>query len=159
MDLSYPPVPLALTLYGPRAEDAGAERKGAGMTHPNVDVLNTGYDAFDKGDLDTVRGFFAEGIVFHIPGQSQISGDYRGTDEVFGFFAKLIQLTEGTFKFERHAVLADDEHGVVMSTVTAQRDGKSLSAKQVDVLHITNGKVTEYWAFTDDLYAEDEFYS
>jgi uncharacterized protein len=129
------------------------------MAHPNVDLLNKGYDAFDKGDLDTVRGLFAEGIVFHIPGRNQLSGEYRGIDEVFGFFAKLIQLTDGTFKLERHAVLADDEHGVVMSTGTAQRNGKSLSARQVDILHITDGKLTEYWAFTDDMYAEDEFYS
>jgi uncharacterized protein len=137
----------------------GLSREGVAMAHPNVDLLNKGYDAFDKGDLDTIRELFADGIVFHIPGRNQISGDYRGKDEVFGFFAKLIQITEGTFKLDRHAVLADDEHGVVMSTATAERDGKSLSAKQVDVLHISNGKVTEYWAFSDDLYAEDEFYS
>ena len=40
------------------------------MAHPNVDLLNKGYDAFDKGDLDTVRALFAEDIVFHVPGRS-----------------------------------------------------------------------------------------
>src|SRR5437867_4389749 len=113
------------------------------MAHPNVDLLNKGYDAFDKGDLDTVRALFAEDIVFHVPGRSKLSGDYRGHDEVFGFFGELIQLTGGTFKIERHAVLADDEHGTVLQTTTAERDGKTLSVHSVDVQHIKDGKITE----------------
>ena len=28
--------------------------------HPNVGLLRNGYDAFAKGDMDTVRDFFAE---------------------------------------------------------------------------------------------------
>jgi uncharacterized protein len=129
------------------------------MAHPNVDLMNRGYDAFEKGDLETIRGLLADGVVFHIPGRSPLAGDYRGIDEVFGFFGKLVELTGGTFKLERHAVLADDEHGVVMLAVTAERDGKTLSAKAIDIHHISNGKTTEYWTFTDDMYAEDEFFS
>jgi len=129
------------------------------MAHPNVDLLNRGYDAFDKGDLETIRGLFADDIVFHVPGRSQVAGDYRGIDEVFTFFGKLIELTGGTFKVERHTVLADDEHGTVLVRVTAERDGKSLSVNSVDVHHIKDGKVTEFWTFTDDLYTEDEFFS
>jgi ketosteroid isomerase-like protein len=128
------------------------------MAHPNVDLLNRGYDAFDKGDLETIRGLFADDIVFHVPGRSQVAGDYRGIDEVFTFFGKLIELTGGTFKIERHTVLADDEHGTVLLRVTAERDGKSLSVNSVDVHHIKDGKVTEFWTFTDDLYTEDEFF-
>ena len=129
------------------------------MAHPNVDLLNKGYDAFEKGDLETIRGLLADGVVFHIPGRSPLAGDYRGIDEVFGFFGKIVELTGGTFKLERHAILADDEHGVVMLTATAERNGKTLSAKAIDIHHISNDKTTEYWTFPDDMYAEDEFFS
>ena len=128
------------------------------MAHPNADLLNTGYDAFDKGDLDTVRSLFADDIVFHVTGNSQLAGDYRGIDEVFGFFGKLVELSGGTFKIERHAVLADDEHATVLSTSSAEREGKSLSAKTVDVFHLADGKVTECWTIADDQAAEDEFW-
>jgi ketosteroid isomerase-like protein len=129
------------------------------MAHPNVDLLNRGYDAFEKGDLDTLRQLFTEDIVFHAPGKSRVSGDYRGQDEVFGFFGKLVELSGGTFKIERHAVIADDTHGVVLSTGTAQRDGKTLSVRTVDTFHLSDGKVSEIWTFTDDQYAEDEFFA
>ena len=129
------------------------------MAHPNVDLLNQGYDAFDKGDLDTVRERFAPDIVFHVPGNSPISGDYRGIDEVFGFFGKLVELSGGTFRLERHAVLADDEHGIVLHTLNAERNGKTLSQKAVDVHHLRDGKTTEFWGFSEDTAAADEFWS
>jgi len=129
------------------------------MAHPNVDLLNKGYDAFEKGDLDTLRQLFTDDVVFHVTGRSQLSGDYRGQDEVFGFFGKLVELTGGTFKLERHAVLADDEHGTVLSTATGERNGKSLSLKGVDVFHFAGGRVSEFWGLVEDQYAEDEFFS
>ena len=59
--------------------------------------------------VETLRELFDPNIVFHVPGRSQIAGDYRGIDETFGFFGKLVELSGGTFKIERHTVLADDE--------------------------------------------------
>ena len=128
------------------------------MAHQNVDLLNRGYDAFEKGDLDTLRQLFTEDIAFHVPGRSQVAGDYRGQDEVFGFFGRLVELTGGSFKIERHHVLADDSHGSVLSTTTAQRDGKNLSVKGVDVFHFQGDRVSEIWTFVDDQYADDEFF-
>src|SRR2546428_7653130 len=96
------------------AEQSNRLKKGGRMAHPNVELLQKGYDAFEKGDLDTLRELFAADIVFHTTGHSPLAGDYRGQDEVFGFFGKLVELTGGTFKIERHAVLADDEHGAVL---------------------------------------------
>jgi ketosteroid isomerase-like protein len=128
------------------------------MAHPNADLLNRGYDAFDKGDLDTIRGLFADDIVFHVAGNSQVSGDYRGIDGVFGFFGKLAELSGGTFKLERHAVLADDTHATVLSTMTAEREGKRMEAKSADIFHLRDGKVTECWALSADQDALDEFF-
>jgi len=48
--------------------------------------------------------------VWHTPGRNQLSGTFRGKDEVFASFQKVAQLTNGTFRLELHAVLVDDEH-------------------------------------------------
>lgn len=57
------------------------------MPHPNADLLRKGYDAFSKGDLDTIKNeVFSPDVVFHVAGRNPLSGDYRGVDEVFGFF-------------------------------------------------------------------------
>jgi uncharacterized protein len=135
-----------------------ADRKGDRMAHQNVDLLNRGYDAFDKGDLDTIRELFSDDVVFHVPGDSQVSGEYKGQD-VFNFFGKLMELSGGTFKLERHACLADDEHGTMLSTITAERDGKKLTAKAADIFHFKNGKVSECWTLSADQDELDEFFA
>jgi ketosteroid isomerase-like protein len=129
------------------------------MAHPNVELLNKGYDAFEKGDLDALRELFTEDVVFHTAGRNPISGDHEGIDAVFAFFGKVFELSGGTFKLERHAVLADDEHATVLSTATGERDGKRLSVRGVDVFHVRDGRVSECWNFVEDQYADDEFWS
>ena len=129
------------------------------MAHPNVELLNKGYDAFEKGDLDTIRQLFTDDVVFHTPGRNPLSGDHRGIDAVFAFFGKTVELSGGTFRIERHSVLADDEHGTVLSTVTAERNGKKLSVRTIDAFHIRDGRVPEIWSFVDDQYADDDFWS
>jgi len=35
------------------------------MAHPNEDLVRRGYDAFARGDMDTLRELFDPGIVWH----------------------------------------------------------------------------------------------
>lgn len=128
------------------------------MAHRNEEILRKGYAAFTSGDLDTIRALFADDIIWNVPGRNALSGTFKGKDEVFGWFAKLLTSSEGTFKAEVHDVLANDEHGVVIVSVTAQRGTGSLSVRGVDTYHMRDGKVTEGWFFNDDQYAEDEFW-
>lgn len=130
------------------------------MAHPNIEVLKKAYDAFNAGDFDTLRGVFADGVVGHAPGKSPLSGDYKGVDEIFQLFTKLGELSGGTLKVEPHTILADDEHGVVLSFESAQREGKRLDGMQeIEIFHFTDGKISEFWTTTLDQYTEDEFWS
>ena len=128
------------------------------MAHPNEELLRKGYEAFARGDMDTVRSLFSEDIVWHAPGRNQMSGDFRGVDEVLGTFAKTFELTGGTFKIEIHSIVADDEHAVVMARATAEHGGKRLDDKSVQVWHVKDGKATEQWLYSSDPYAADEFW-
>jgi ketosteroid isomerase-like protein len=127
--------------------------------HPNVEVLRKGYAAYSSGDMETINDLFADDIVWHVAGRSQLAGDYNGKDEVFGFFAKLIELSGGTSRLEVHDVLANDEHGAVLVTGTATRDGTEFSGQDVHTFHLRDGKVTEFWDSPLDQYAADEFWS
>lgn len=97
--------------------------------------------------------------MWHVGGRNPLSGDYRGRDEVFGFFAKVAEHTGGTFKLDIHDVLANDTHGVALVKATGQREGKTLDDNQVNVFHIEDGKVTEFWGHPGDAYAADEFFA
>jgi hypothetical protein len=98
------------------------------MGHPNEALLRRGYEAFATGDVATVMSIFDEDIVWHSPGRGQLSGDFKGHQQVTEFFVKIFELSGGTFKNEIHDILADDEHGMVLVHTTAQRAGKSFDA-------------------------------
>jgi ketosteroid isomerase-like protein len=132
--------------------------EGGIMAHPNEDLVRRGYEAFAAQDMATLDQLFADDIVWHVPGRSQLAGTFRGKQEVFGTFQKVGELTSGTFELDIHAVLADDDHAVVLTRVTGQREGRKLDDTAVQVFHIKDGKVTEQWLHPGDLYANDDFW-
>lgn len=127
--------------------------------HPNVELIRTGYDAYSRGDMETINKLFADDIEWHVPGRSELAGDYHGKDEVFGFFGKLMERSGGTSRVELHDVLANDEHGVALVTASGSRNGRDFSGNSVHTLHIRDGKVVEFWEAPLDQYAVDEFWS
>ena len=129
------------------------------MAHSNEDLARRGFDAFTRGDMQAVSDVFADDIVWHVGGRSPLAGDYRGKDEVLGFLAKTMELSGGTFRVEIHDVLANEEHVTVLVVARAEREGKTLEDRQAHVLHVKDGKVTEYWGHPGDQYAIDEFFS
>jgi ketosteroid isomerase-like protein len=46
------------------------------MAHPNEELARRGYDAFARGDMDTLRELFDPEIVWHFPGRSPLAGDH-----------------------------------------------------------------------------------
>ena len=88
-----------------------------------------------------------------------ISGDYRGPQEVLGFFGKLGELSGGTFRLEVHDILANDKQGVVLLTARGERDGQALAAREAHIWHIAGGRLTEFWAFAEDQADLDKFFS
>src|SRR5262245_52668858 len=98
------------------------------MTHPNEELLREVIAAIQRGDMAALKSnYFAEGIRYHVAGRSPISGDYQGTDEVLEFFGRLFELSGGTFRLELHDVIANDQHGVALVSVRAEREGRQLA--------------------------------
>ena len=123
----------------------------------NIATVRKGFDAFARGDMDTLREVFDPGVQWHLPGRSTISGDYSGIDDVLGFFGTLFQLSEGTFKAELI------ECGDLTSDLVAcliNRSG-ALPAGAIDqrtmlLFQLRDGRAVEVTEFAYDLYAYDE---
>ena len=75
------------------------------------------------------------------------------------FFARVFEMSGGTFSFELHDVLANDEHAVALVTVRGERAGKQLNDNMVQISHLRDGKAYEVWNQATDQYAQDEFWS
>lgn len=131
------------------------------MNNDNVDRMRRGYEAFGKGDLDTLRELFSPDIVWHNGGNNPLTGDYKGVDEVFGMLGKLFEMTNGDMTIEVHDLLANDEHGVAIVRFRGARpDGRTIETNEVDVFHIDgNGRVAEVWLVPEDAEGTDAFFA
>ena len=129
------------------------------MAHQNEETFRKGYEAFQKGDMETLGTLFTDDTKWHSPGNNPLAGDYSGKEEVFGLFARLAQETDGSFQIELHDLLANAEHGVALFTSTANRGDKHLESNGVHVSHFRDGKIAESWLHSADQNAVDEFWS
>jgi ketosteroid isomerase-like protein len=130
----------------------------AAAEHPNAELFRRGYQAFNSGDMDTVRETFDANIVWHSNGKSRFSGDQHGIDNTLGFFMELIQASNGTFHTEVHDIVANDTHAVALVTSSLEVDGKKYEDLGSHVVHIKDGKVTESWFFPWNPYQQDELF-
>jgi uncharacterized protein len=123
-------------------------------------LVRKGFEAFANGDLATLQELFHPDIVWHSSGRSPVSGDYKGGNDVFALFGRVLEETQGTFSQEVHAITEGDDHVVAITHATGSRNGKTLEGNQVMIFHIDgDDKVTEIWLTPWDQYAVDEFWS
>ena len=123
------------------------------------ELIRSGYEAFSKGDMETIAGLFAPDIKWNISGRSSLSGTYSGQDEVFAFFARLVDETGGTFAIDIHDILASDDHVVVLVRESATRGDKSAEVEEAHVWHLDGDKATEFWGIPRDQHHADEFWA
>lgn len=58
-----------------------------------------------------------------------------------------------------HDVVANDDHTIALMENTVTRDGKSMTYRTAEILHIRDGKVVARWAFSDDTDRINKFFS
>jgi uncharacterized protein len=127
--------------------------------HPNVERARRGYEAFAKGDLATLTELLADDVVWHVQTAGPLDGDYHGRDQVFGFFGRLAEETGGTFRLDVNDILANDEHTVVLATLSATRGGKSVEVPVANVTRNRGDQITEFWSAVYDPKAAIDFWA
>jgi uncharacterized protein len=129
------------------------------MSEPNAQIIRKAYEDFANGNIVAVFSAFDAAITWHVPGHSPLSGDYKGHDQIEGFFHRTMELSGGAFSIDVHNVIADGDLVVVLATVNAQRNGVAASFPEVHVWRLRNGKATEFREYQGDEQREDRFWS
>ena len=130
------------------------------MAHPNEDLVRKGYKAFGEGDMDTLRSLFAADAVHSAAGNNPLSGDYKGVDEILGYYGKLFELSGGTFAAELKTVSVEGDDTVVTThRDTGQRNGKTLDQDETLTFTISDSKFTRLEENHSDPAAYDAFWS
>jgi len=105
-------------------------------TSENIETVKKGYAAFSAGDVETAMNNWDDSIEWVAPGNSTMSGTYRGKAEVMGLLAKV---AEKSFTTAPSRFLADGDVVVVLTQVTAGGE----SAPQADVFTFRDGKIVK----------------
>lgn len=117
------------------------------------------FGAFGKRDLDTVRECLAEDVVWHVPGKSLISGEHRGREGILAYFARLHDLTSGTWKTEPVDMLEGRTGVVLLARASGERAGRRYQKTYCLRLAIREGRVWEARLYNEDQAAFEEFWS
>jgi uncharacterized protein len=108
----------------------------------NIELVKKGYEAFAAGDVETVMSLFDDDIEWVQPGDSAISGTYRGKAELGDYLGKL---AEKSTTVKVHRLLADGDMVVALTEVSVGNE----TGYDADVFTLRDGKTVRVQVHTD----------
>jgi len=129
--------------------------------HPHAQLVRRGYEAFQRGDMDTLRGMMTGDCTHHVPGSNPLSGDYKGIDNIIdGYYTRLSSETGGSFRVELRDVFVDGRgHAMSVHHFTADRGGKHIDETGGIVFRIVGDKMTDLDECVADMDQTDDFWT
>jgi len=106
--------------------------------HPNEALVRRVFAAFGK-DAMAVSAALARDIVWRVPGNTMMSGEYHGRREVVEFLRRTGLETSGTYRSRLHTVFADDDWAVAIYRAIGSRNGVDLDVEQALVIRVADG--------------------
>ena len=126
----------------------------------NEEIVRQGYKAFGEGDMDTLRSLYAPDAVHRATGDNPLSGEYKGVDDILGYYGKLFELSNGTFSVELKSLRAEGDDTIVAThRDKAQRGDKTLDQDENLTFTLSGGKFTRLEEEHSDQAAYDAFWS
>lgn len=128
--------------------------------HPAVSQARAYLDTYGQGDLEALRAFFVDDVVWHVGGNHPLSGDYRGKESLFAYLRDVRESTGGSLALTPEAVLGNDRHVAMFVRVQGERNDKTLDVSMAEMVTVApDGRWSEFWAMADDQDAVDAFWS
>lgn len=121
-------------------------------------LVRRGYAAFNTGDVDTLRTLLSPDVVQHVPGTSEVAGSHKGIDAVLGYYGRLAELTDGTFRAHLVDVFGDGHgHVTALHQTTATRAGVTRVARGTILFTFLGDRATDLLEMHEDVPADDAF--
>jgi ketosteroid isomerase-like protein len=141
-----------------RYAKGGTAAPGAVSEDRYMSLVRKGYEAFNAGDIETLVTLFAHDVVQHTPGTSVLAGDHKGIESVLGYYAKLGELTGGTFRADLIDVHGDGRgHVAATHQVTATRNAVTRVSRGSILFTFLGDKVVDLLELHGDLAGDDAF--
>lgn len=128
--------------------------------HPHALLVRKGYDAFVRGDMDTLRGLMTSDATHHVPGTHPLSGDFKGQNAIIDMYGRLFTETNGTLRVDLRTIMVDGRgHAVSLHHITAERNGKRIDETGGIVFRIVGDKITDLDECVEDIDKGNAFWS
>ena len=141
-------------------------------TQVTPELVASAYDALMTGDPEQIRQYWAEDMIWLVPGHNRLSGWYHGLDEFIGFMGEVGALSGGSFNMTRTTpVMIGEDWSADVTLNVGYRAGQDEGSGEVpytkleiDVVHVLrwrDGKVVEGKGaiFGDGTTEYDQFWS
>jgi ketosteroid isomerase-like protein len=106
--------------------------------HPNAELTRRVFASFGRNAM-AISAALARDIVWRVPGDTIMSGEYRGRRAVIEFLRRTGLETDGTYRSKLHTVLANDEWGLAVYRASGTRNGIELDVDQAFVIRFAGG--------------------
>src|SRR2546425_12662417 len=120
------------------------------MTEQSKQLVAGMYEAFGRGDLETVLNGLADDVEWNLPGPAPYAGLRQGRGAVQAFFMELIMAGKIEM-FEVDAVIADGARVVVLGRerCTAVKTGRTFDQHWAHAYTMRDGKVAAVHLYED----------
>ena len=106
--------------------------------HPNAALTRRVFAAFGSSAAQ-ISAALSRDIVWRVPGNTAMSGEYKGRREVVEFLRRTSIETDGTYGSKLHTVLANDDWGLAVYRAWGTRNGIDLDVDQAFVIRFDDG--------------------
>lgn len=129
-------------------------------THPNVQRVMAGMQAFNAGDIAGAKAIYRDDMVYRVAGNGPLAGEYHGIDAYAEVVRRVRQESDGSMHFEPDVILADDHTVMMLVRTRGQRGTRTLAGESVYVFRFDEeGMCYEGRTIPVDQQAYDAFWS
>jgi ketosteroid isomerase-like protein len=104
------------------------------------ELVGKAYAALATGDPAKVAEYWAEDMVWLVPGHNQLSGWKHGRDEFINFMARVGQLSGGSFAMTPITVMTNDDYSCDVTNNQGTRVEDPSKKLNIDVAHVLRWK-------------------
>ena len=125
------------------------------VAHPNIDLLARFYEMLAAGDASEL---IAEDAFAFAGTSNALSGTHRGRDAVVDWLARYRAAAPDRFELDIHDILANDDHGMAIVRVVAERGDASYDEYETHVFELVKGTIAGIFIYWNDPAPADDFY-
>ena len=128
------------------------------MKNEVIEVFNAYTEALSKGDFEAVFEIMSDNIVWHMGGESSLSGIIKGKQALGERLGEFAKRSNGTFRVITNWAASNDCFVAASVVSLAERGEEKLNNPGIDLFRIENGKIQEVWTFSEQQAVEDKFW-